>query len=219
MAENAAKQLRASQGICERQMTLRGVVIEFPHELGGERPVIVLFHLGVKLLHPTEFEEELGEVPLCFLKYPLLHTVPELVIAVLPPEFIYGFEVSFRDKLDLGEEDIATLLSSVAGEDDDEAAGLFVGLAEVRGGEVVAEEVEGDGLRRGSGGGGEGGDREGEGGGGGRGRGERGVRVEGDGFGKEREGENGGGMAAVGKRMVVVRVADGGEGIGGSHAM
>ncbi|KAK9937663.1 hypothetical protein M0R45_014438 [Rubus argutus] len=52
-------------------------------------------------------------------------------------ELINGLEVGFRDELDLVEEDVASGLGCLAGEDDEEAASLFVGFAEVLGGEML----------------------------------------------------------------------------------
>ena len=80
---------------------------------------------------------------------------------MLPPELVNGLEISFRDELNFGEEHVAALLSLLAGEDDEEAAGFFVGLPEVLGGEMLAEEVERDGLRSGRSGGSSMRDREG----------------------------------------------------------
>lgn len=62
---------------------------------------------------------------------------------MLSPEVVYGFEVKWGDELDFGKEDIASFLGGFSGEDDEEAAGFFVGLSEVLGGEVVLEEVKG----------------------------------------------------------------------------
>lgn len=149
MVKNVTKQLCPSQGVCQRQMTLWGFIIELPHEFCRKRPVIVLLHLSVKLLHPTNLDEELGEVPFSLVKYPLLDAVAKPVVTVLPPQLINGFEVSLRDELHLREENIATLLSRFAREDDEKAPRLFVGLLEVLGREKLAEEVEGDGLRGG----------------------------------------------------------------------
>ncbi|WRX20371.1 hypothetical protein QQP08_012858 [Theobroma cacao] len=80
----------------------------FPHKLIRESPVVVLLNLGVKLLHPPNFEKELGEVLVNFLPQSFLNTVSEPVAAVLLPEVIDSYEVGFRDELDLREEDIAT---------------------------------------------------------------------------------------------------------------
>lgn len=95
MLKNVIEQLCPSEGICQRQMTLWGVIIEFPRELSRKRSVVILLHLSVKPLHPTNLDEELGEVPISLLKYSLLDTVTKLVVTVLSPQFINGFEVSF----------------------------------------------------------------------------------------------------------------------------
>jgi hypothetical protein len=138
-------------------MTLRGIIGELPDELCRKSSVVVLLDLSVELLHPPNLEEELGEVSICFLEDSLLDAVAELVVAVLFPEVVDGFEVRFRDELDLGEEDVAALLGGFSSEDDEEAAGFLVGLAELSVGEVVLEDVEGDGLGGGGRGGGGGG--------------------------------------------------------------
>ncbi len=88
-------------------------------------PIVVLLHLNVKLLHPPNLDEKFGEISIGFLEYSLLHAVPELVVAVLFPKAVNGFEVCFRDELDLREEDIASILSGLASEDDEEAAGFL----------------------------------------------------------------------------------------------
>lgn len=119
-------------------MTLGCVVVELPYELVRKSSVVVLVDLGVELLHPPDFDEEVGEVLVDLVEeYPLLDGVAEPVVAVLSPQVVNGFEVGFGDELDLGEEDVASLLGSLAGEDDEEAASLFVGFAEVLGGEVL----------------------------------------------------------------------------------
>ncbi|KAK2970066.1 hypothetical protein RJ640_006539 [Escallonia rubra] len=97
-----------------------------------ERPVVVLLNLSVKLLHPANPDEEVGEVSVRLVPYLLLHTVPKPVVAVLSPQLVYGPEVGLRDELHLGEEDVAALHGPLAGEGDEEAAGLFVGFSEVR---------------------------------------------------------------------------------------
>lgn len=154
-------------------MTLWGIIGELPDELCRKSPVVVLFDLSIELLHPPNLDEKLAEISLCFLEYSLLHAVPEFVVAVLFPEVVDGFEVGLWDELGLGEEDVAALLCGFAGEGNEEAAGFLVGLAEVFVGEVVLEDVEGDGFGGGGCGGGGGGERECGGGGGGDGVGER----------------------------------------------
>lgn len=73
------------------------------------------------------------------------------------PEIVDGSEIIGGDELDFGEENISALLGGFAGQGDEETPSLIVGLAEVGGGEVVGEGVEGeDGGGRGGGGGGEG---------------------------------------------------------------
>lgn len=96
-------------------MTLGCFIVEFPCKLIRESSVIVLFNFSVELLHPTHFDEEFGEVLVGFLPQPFLHTVTELVVAVLFPELVNSFEVSFGDELDLGEEDISAFLSCFTG--------------------------------------------------------------------------------------------------------
>lgn len=71
------------------------------------------------------------------------------------PELVDGLQVGGGDELHLGEEDVAALDGCVAREGDEQAAGLLVGLAEVGGGEVVGEGVQGGGGSGGGGGGGE----------------------------------------------------------------
>jgi hypothetical protein len=61
----------------------------------------------------------------CKISPSLLHAIPELFVAVLFPKAVNGFEVCFRDELDLREEDIASILSGLASEDDEEAAGFL----------------------------------------------------------------------------------------------
>lgn len=51
-------------------------------------------------------------------------------------------EIFCGDELDFGEEDVASLLGGVAGENDEEAASDVVGAEEVAGGEVLGEELE-----------------------------------------------------------------------------
>lgn len=87
-----------------------------------------------------------------------MDAVAELVVAVLPPEVVDGFEVCFRDELGLGEEHVATFLRCLSGQDNEETAGFFVGLPEVFGREVVLEEVKGDGWGGGGSSGGCGGE-------------------------------------------------------------
>ena len=53
------------------------------------------------------------------------------------PELTNGLEVGFGDELDLVEEDVASGLGCLTGEDDEEAASLFVGFGEVLGGEML----------------------------------------------------------------------------------
>lgn len=194
-------------------MTLRGIIGELPDELCRKSSVVVLHDLSVELLHPPNLKEELGEISLCFLEDSLLDAVAEFVVAVLFPEVVDGSEVGFRDELDLGEEDVATLLGGFACEDDEEAAGFLVGLAELFVGEVVLEDVEGDGLGGGGrGGGGGGGYREC--GGGGNGVGER---IGGGGGIEEERGGEGGGRRSVCDVALEegVVVVEGLEGIGG----
>lgn len=217
MREDAAEQLRPPQGVGERQVALRRRRIHLPHELRREAPVVVLHHLRVELLHPPHLDEECGEIPLRLLPYLPLHAVPEPAAAVLPPQRVDGAEVVGGDELHLREEDVAALHGGVAGEGDDQAPRLLVGLPEVAGGEVLLEEVEGGGVlgggrvcRRGGGGGG--------GGGGGCGVG---VGEGGGGCGgsrAEEEGVCGGGGAVYGvapPEGAVVVVVYGVEGIGG----
>lgn len=79
---------------------------------------------------------------------------------MLPPQHVDRAELAGGDELDLREEHVPPLHGGVAGEGDDEAARLLVGLPEVPRREVVLEEVEGGVLggggvcRRGGGGGG-----------------------------------------------------------------
>lgn len=159
MGENTSEQLGPSQSIRQWQVTVRwGFVGDLPRELVWERPVIELLDLRVELLHPPELEEQLREVFAHFIPYFLLHAVPEFVLAVFPPQGVDVLEVGGGDELDLGEEDVAALLGGVAGQKNEEAAGLLVGLPEVLGGEVLLQEVVGDaGLGSGGGGGGRGG--------------------------------------------------------------
>ncbi|PON88682.1 hypothetical protein TorRG33x02_155870 [Trema orientale] len=150
MIQEAIKQLSSSQGVGQRQVTLGSVVVELPNELAGKRPVVVLLHLRVQLLHPPDLDEEPREVPLHLPEDPPLHAVPESPAAVASPQLVDGFQVRFRDELDLREEHVPSLLRWFAGQHDEEAAGLLVCLPEIGGGEVAPEVVEG----RGGGGGG-----------------------------------------------------------------
>lgn len=98
---------------------------------------------------------------------------------MLPPQHVDGSQVVGGDELHLGEEHVPALHGGVAGEGDEEAPRLLVGLPEVFGGEVLLEELQGGVLGGGGvgcgggecgGGGGEGGGVGlGEGGGGGAG--------------------------------------------------
>lgn len=194
-------------------MPFWSLLIQLPDELVRKSPVIVLLHLCVKLLHPPNFHEEFGEVFVGFFPNLSLHAVPEFVVAVGFPEGVYGLEVGLGDELGFGEEDVAALYGLVAGEGDEEAPGLLVGLPEVLGGEVVAEEVKGEeGVGLGGGGGCCGGD-EGESGGGER-VGE--WRSGGGGWFEEERGggEEGGGRGVYGVAPEE-RVVEGLEGVGG----
>lgn len=94
MIKNVFKQLCPSESICQRQVTFRCVITELPDELVRKSSVIVLLNLGVKLLHPANFDEKLGEVFVSFLlPYSLLNTVSELVVAVIFPQFVNDFKV------------------------------------------------------------------------------------------------------------------------------
>ncbi|KAJ6371853.1 hypothetical protein OIU77_002217 [Salix suchowensis] len=66
MIKNVFKQLCPSESICQRQVTFRCVITELPDELVRKSSVIVLLNLGVKLLHPANFDEKLGEVFVSF---------------------------------------------------------------------------------------------------------------------------------------------------------
>lgn len=163
VAEDTVEKLSSSQCIRQWQVTLRRALFHFPRELCGKRPVIVLLNFGaLQLLHPPDFDEELCEIFVHFVPNPFLYAVPEFVIAVLSPQPIYGFQVIFRDELHLREEDVAPLLRRFPCQDYQKAAGLLVGLPEVLGGQMLAEELDGNVL----GGGGVGGSGSGEGGGG-----------------------------------------------------
>ena len=145
MGEDVPQELCAPEGIGERQVTLRCVILHLPDELIREGPVVVLLYLCVQLLHPSDPDEEAGEVALRFLPEPLLHAVPELAIAVLFPELVNGVKVLGGDELDLGEEDVPSAPRGLASEVDDERPGGLVSLAVVPRHEMAAEEVEGGG--------------------------------------------------------------------------
>lgn len=115
-------------------MTFWGIIIELPNELRRKSPVVILLNLSVKLFHPPNPEEELGEVSVSFLIDSLLNTVSKLVVAVLSPKFINGFKVWFWDELGLREEHIAAFLCSLTSQDNEETPGFFVSLFEVLGG-------------------------------------------------------------------------------------
>ncbi|MFS7895818.1 hypothetical protein Hanom_Chr00s003508g01712951 [Helianthus anomalus] len=154
VAENATEQLRPSQGIRQGQVTFGGLIGQLPRELIRKCPVVVLQHFSVQLLHPSHFYEEFGEIFVCFLPQSFLHTVPELIVAVVPPQLVNCFQISFLNKLDFREEDVSAFLCSFAGECNDKAPGFLVGFTEVVGVEQAAEEVErGGGLGGGCGGG------------------------------------------------------------------
>lgn len=100
VTEYAIKQLSTSESICQWQMTIRRnflflviviITIHFPDEFVRKGPVIVLLNFCVKLLHPTYFEEEFREVFIHFVPNFLLYAVPEFLVAVFSPEFVYGF--------------------------------------------------------------------------------------------------------------------------------
>lgn len=143
MGEDVPQEPCAPEGIGERQVTLRCVILHLPHELVREGPVVVLLHLSVQLLHPADPDEEAGEVAPRLLPEPPLHAVPELAIAVLFPELVNGAKVLGGDELDLGEEDVPAAPRGLTGEVDDERSGGLVGLAVVPGRELAAEEVQG----------------------------------------------------------------------------
>ena len=139
-------------------MALGSVVVVLPHELRRKRPVVVLLDLRrLQLLHPPDLDEESREVVAHLPEYLLLHTVPEFPVAGVSPELVDGLEVGGRDVLHFREEDVAALHGGVAGEGDEEAAGLLIGLPEVGCGEVAPEDVGGGRGRRSRGGGGGGG--------------------------------------------------------------
>lgn len=128
------------------------------------------------------------------------------------PEGVYGLEVGLGDELGFGEEDVAALYGLVAGEGDEEAPGLLVGLPEVLGGEVVVEEVKGEeGVGLGGGGGCCGGDERESGG-----RERVGEWRSGGGgwFEEERGGGEDGGRGVYGVAPEE-RVVEGLEGVGG----
>jgi hypothetical protein len=56
---------------------------------------------------------------------------------VIFPKVVDGFKVCFWDELDLGEEDVASILNGLTSEDDEEAASILIGLEEVFVGEVA----------------------------------------------------------------------------------
>jgi hypothetical protein len=56
---------------------------------------------------------------------------------MLSPKAVDGFKVCFQDELDLIEEDVASILSGLASEDDEEAASILVGFEEVFVGEAA----------------------------------------------------------------------------------
>jgi len=145
VGEDVPQELCAPEGIGERQVTLRCVILHLPHEFVREGPVVVLLYLSVQLLHPADPDEEAGEVALRFLPEPPLHAVPELAVAVLFPELVNGAKVLGRDELDLREEDVPSAPRGLAGEVDDERPGGLVGLAVVPRRELAAEEVQGRG--------------------------------------------------------------------------
>nr|POE70975.1 hypothetical protein CFP56_14717 [Quercus suber] len=115
-------------------MTFWGIIIELPNELRRKSPVVILLNLSVKLFHPPNLDEELGEVSVSFLIDSLLNTVSKLVVAVLSPKFINGIKVWFWDELGLREEHIAAFLCSLTSQDNEETPGFFVSLFEVLGG-------------------------------------------------------------------------------------
>lgn len=165
MAKNVAEQLYPSKCICQRQVTFRSIIIKLPNELIRKRPIVVLLNLGIKLLHPPNFDEKFGEVLVTLLSpYSLLNTVSKFVVAVLFPQFINVFKVLFWYELGFREEDIATFLCRLTSENYEQPAGFLIGFAEVLVGEVLLEEVEGEGLGSGGSSGGGGGDGVGSGG-------------------------------------------------------
>ncbi|KAG6406072.1 hypothetical protein SASPL_133669 [Salvia splendens] len=123
-------------------MPLRRPLLHLPHKLRRKAPVIILLHLrALQLLHPPHLDEERREIPVQFLPNPPLHAVPEFPLAVLPPQRVDFPELRGGNELDLREEDVAALHGVLAGERDDEAARLLVGLPEVLSGEVLPEEI------------------------------------------------------------------------------
>ena len=102
VAENAAEQLRPSQRIRQRQMPLRRPLLHLPRKLRRKAPVIVLLHLrALQLLHPPNLDEQRREISIQFLPNPPLHAVPELPLAVLPPQGVNFPERLRGDELDL----------------------------------------------------------------------------------------------------------------------
>uniref|UniRef100_A0A803Q2E3 Uncharacterized protein n=1 Tax=Cannabis sativa TaxID=3483 RepID=A0A803Q2E3_CANSA len=89
MSENTVKQLSTSQSIRQWQMPLGSIVLQFPNEFVWKSSVIVLNYLRVKLLHPSEFDEESSEISVHLLENFPLHTVPESLVAVTSPKLVY----------------------------------------------------------------------------------------------------------------------------------
>lgn len=142
MCEDVAQELCPSEGIGEREMPLWRVIIQLPDELIREGPVVELLHLGVKLLHPPNPDEEAGEVAPRLLPQPPLHAVPEPATAVLLPERVDGPEVIGGDELHLREEDVPSAPSWLARELDEERSGGLVGLPVIPLGELGAQELQ-----------------------------------------------------------------------------
>lgn len=147
VGEDVSQELCPPEGIGERQVTLRCVILHLPHEFVREGPVVVLLYFCVQLLHPPDPDEEARKVTLRLLPKPPLHTVPKLAIAVLLPELVNGAEILRRDELDLREEDIPSTPCGLTSKVNEECTGGLVSLAVVPRSELAAEEVNGWGWR------------------------------------------------------------------------
>ncbi|CAL9085264.1 unnamed protein product, partial [Musa acuminata var. zebrina] len=142
VCQNAAEKLSPPEGVGQRKVPLRCVVLELPQELAGEGPVPVLLHLRVQPLHPPHPDEEAREVAARLLPQPPLHAIPEAATAVPAPQLVDLLEVRSRYELHLREEHVPPLLRGLPGERDEEAARLLVGLSEVARRQVAGEDVE-----------------------------------------------------------------------------